>query len=311
MANPAATSLAVRLWTDYRKHRYLLLLLVPGLIWYAVFVYSPMYGVQIAFKDYHALEGINGSPWAGLKHFRYLLHASPDIRQVFRNTVIISFYHIVFGFPAPIALALLFNEVRSRVFKRVAQSISYLPHFLSWVVLGGLLITILSPSTGIVNTLLVALGLEPIYFMASEAYFRSVLVVSAVWKEIGWGTVIYLAAIAGVDPHLYEAAVVDGAGRWRQVFHITLPTIVPVVAIMFLLRLGNLLDAGFDQILNTYNPAVFRVSDIIDTYVYRVGLSQMEYSLTTAVNLFKNVIALALVLLANVAIKKSGEEGLI
>lgn len=299
------------IWKAYISNKYLLLLLYPGLIWYGLFHYAPIYGIQLAFKDFRALEGIMGSPWVGLKYFRYMFNSSPEMLQVFKNTVIISFYHILFGFPAPIMLALLLNEIRSAAFKRVAQTISYLPHFLSWVVMGGLLIMILSPSTGIVNHILQWFGIEPIYFLASEDYFRSTLVISAIWKEIGWSSIIYLAALASVDPHQYEAAVMDGANRWKQTIHVTLPAILPVISIMFILRIGSILDAGFDQILNLYNPAVLGVGDIIDTYVYRVGLTQLDYGLPTAVNLFKNVIAFALVLLTSYFIKKSGEEGLV
>ncbi|MDF2671341.1 MAG: protein lplB, partial [Paenibacillus sp.] len=228
-----------------------------------------------------------------------------------RNTIVISFYHIIFGFPAPIVLALIFNEIRISAFKKIAQTVSYLPHFLSWVVLAGILVTILSPTTGVVNQLFTLFGLDPIYFLGDSSYFRFSLIMSAIWKEVGWGTIIYLAALASVDPHLYEAAVVDGAGRWKQTLHITLPQIIPVIAIMFIFRIGGILDAGFDQILNLYHPAVYGVADILDTYVYRVGLGGMQYGFSTAVGVFKNVIAFALVLGTNYLVKKSGQEGLL
>lgn len=294
-------------WRQYRKTKFLFALLLPAIAWYGIFCYGPLYGIQIAFKDYNLLAGINDSPWAGTKHFELLFYGSTDFGRIMRNTVIISFYHIVFGFPAPVVLALLFNELRSQTFKRVMQSISYLPHFLSWIVLAGLLTTLLSPSTGIVNYILTALGFDPIYFLGNPRYFRFTLVVSAIWKEIGWGTIIYLAALAGINPHLYEAARMDGAGRWKQTLYITLPMIVPIIAIMFILRIGSVLDAGFDQILNLYNPAVYSVSDILDTYVYRVGITQFQYSFTTAVGLFKNTIALCLVLGTNYLVKRSGQ----
>lgn len=297
-------------WKRYKKHKYLFLLLLPALIWYSVFHYAPLYGVQLAFKDFRVLEGINGSPWVGLKHFEIMFTSTSQFWRVFRNTVVISLYHIAFGFPAPIIFALILNEIRGSVFKRITQSISYLPHFLSWVILAGLLGTILSPTTGIVNYLLTQLGLESIYFLGDPKYFRFTLVMTNIWKEVGWGTIIYLAALASINPNLYEAASIDGAGRWKQTLHITLPSILPVISIMFIFQISGILDAGFDQILNLYHPAVYEVADILDTYVFRAGLSQMQYSLTTAVGLFKNVIALLLVLGTDYAIKKSGQEGL-
>ncbi|MDQ1912683.1 ABC transporter permease subunit [Paenibacillus sp. GD4] len=296
---------------EYRKCKYLFLMLAPVLLYYIIFEYGPLYGVQIAFKDYRIREGILGSPWVGFKHFIYLFTASPDFLRIMKNTLLLSFYHIVFGFPAPIVLALLFNEIRIEMFKRITQTISYLPHFLSWVVLSGLLITILSPTTGTVNLLLSMVGMEPIYFLGDPQYFRFTLVVSSIWKEVGWGTIIYLAALAGVDPALYEAAVMDGANRWKQTWHITLPGIIPVITIMFIFRIGAVLNAGFDQVLNLYSPNTYSVGDILDTYVYRAGLTQLQYSLTAAVGLFKNVVAFTLVLLTNYMVKKLGQEGIL
>ncbi|UQZ35534.1 protein lplB [Paenibacillus sp. PK3_47] len=298
------------LWREYKKCRYLFLLLAPVLIWYAVFAYSPLYGIQLAFKDFRIMDGIWGSPWVGLKHFKFLFLQSPDFFKILGNTVIISMYHIVFGFPAPIILALLINEIRSSKFKKVAQSLTYLPHFFSWVILGGILITLLSPSTGVVNYLITLVGLEPVYFLGDPNYFRFTLVTSAIWKEVGWGTIIYLAALTSVSPDLYEAAVMDGANRWKQTLKITLPSILPVIVLMLILRMGGILDAGFDQILNLYSPATYEVADILDTYVYRVGLQNFQFSLTTAVGLFKNVVAFVLVLFTNYISKKLGQDGL-
>jgi len=270
-----------------------------------------MYGVQLAFKDFYIMKGIWGSPWVGFEHFHYMFSMSPDFWRIMRNTIVISLLQIVFGFPAPILLALLFNEIRVSFFKKVAQTITYLPHFLSWIVLGGILITFLSPNTGVVNDLIKSVGLHPIYFLGDESWFRFTLVLSALWKEVGWGMIIYLAALASVDHQLYESAVIDGANRWRQTLSITIPSILPVVSIMLILRVGGILDAGFDQILTLYSPAVYGVADILDTYVYRMGLINMEYSLTTAVGLFKNVVALILVLGTNFAVKKMGQEGIL
>lgn len=295
---------------QYMKHKYLLFMLAPVILWYAVFQYAPLYGIQLAFKNFRVMEGIWGSPWVGVKHFEFMFTASPNFPIIMRNTVIISLLHILFGFPAPIILALIFNELRSVIFKRVTQTISYLPHFLSWIVMGGMVIMLLSPTTGIVNYIIQLFGFDPIYFLADPSWFRPTLVISAIWKEIGWGTIIFLAALTSVDPDLYEASRIDGASRWKQTIYITLPSIMHVIAILFVLRMGGILNAGFDQILNLYNPAVYEVADIIDTYVYRIGISGMDYSFATAVGLFKNIIALALVLLTNYVVKRSGQEGL-
>ena len=267
-----------------------------------------MYGLTIAFKDFVLLKGISGSPWVGLENFRKLLTA-PSFSEVFVNTIKISFLRLIFGFPAPILLALLLNEVGNARFKKVVQTISYLPHFLSWVVLAGIVIQILSPSSGIVNQIIVMFGGNPIYFVADPRYFVPMLIVTGIWKEVGWGTVVYLASITSISPELYEAATIDGAGRFQKMLHITLPALRPVVSIMFILNSGNLINAGFDQIYNLYNPAVYKVADIIDTYVYRRGLLDMKYSFSSAAGLFKNIISFALVLTTNGLVKViSGKE---
>jgi len=308
---PKRTSNWKNTWKDYKKNRYLFLMLFPILVWYGIFHYGPMYGVQLAFKDFSPIKGIWGSAWVGMEHFKFLFYQSPDFARIFRNTLLISLYNIVFGFPAPIVLALMLNELRHKMFKRFAQSITYIPHFFSWVVLSGIIIVMLSPSEGPVNYILSLMGIEPIYFLADTGYFRSTLVATGIWKEIGWGTIIYLAALTGVDPALYEAADIDGAGRWKKMRHITLPSILPVVSIMFILSLGNILNSGFDQIFNLYSPAVYEVADVIDTYVYRAGVLQSQFGLTTAVGLFKNVIGIMLVLGTNYAMKRMGQEGVL
>lgn len=300
-----------RIWKSHVKHKYLLFMFFPVLIWYGIFAYGPMYGVQLAFKDFRIMEGIWHSPWVGLKHFEFMFQSSPHFATVFKNTIVISLLQIAFGFPAPIILALVFNELRFHVFKKVAQSISYLPHFLSWVVMGGLIAAMLSPLTGIVNYVIQFFGVDPIYFLADKAWFRPTLIISSLWKEVGWSTIIFMAALAGIDQEQYEAAIVDGAGRWKQTVHITLPGIMPVIAIMFILRIAGIMDAGFDQILNLYNPLVYEVADIIDTYVYRMGIVGLQYSFNTAVGLFKNIIALILVVGANYLVKKMGQEGIV
>jgi len=293
---------AFRYWDLY-------LIMVPGLLFFVIFKYVPMWGTLIAFQDYSPFAGIRNSPWVGLEHFERMFN-SKEFYQVFINTLLISLYKLFWGFPAPIILALMLNEVRHMLFKRSIQTIVYLPHFLSWVIVGGVLINILSPSTGIVNEILKYFGIEPIMFLGDERWFRSILVISDIWKSAGWGTIIYLAALAGINPQLYEAATVDGANRWKQVWHITLPSLLPTIAILFLLNLSSVLDVGFEQILILYNSLVYSVGDVIETYVYRVGISQGEFSYTTAVGLFKSIIALILVVLANSATKKMGHEGI-
>jgi len=287
-------------------------LLVPGLLYFLIFHYGPMYGIIIAFKDiapFDGLKGIFSAEWVGLKHFRNFTE-SYYFTNIMVNTLTISCYRLLFGFPAPIILALLINEVRVVAFKRTVQTISYLPHFISMVVLAGLVTTLLSTDGGFVNSVLQKLGFEPVLFLSDTRFFRSVLVGSGIWKEMGWSSIIYLAAIAGVDQQLYEAAKVDGAGKLKQIWHITLPGISPIVVIMFILAVGHVMDAGFEQIFLLYSPPVYGVADIIDTYVYRKGLVEVQYSFAAAVGLFKSVIAAVLVLGTNYLARKFGQEGI-
>ena len=295
---------------QYYRHRYLFVLLAAALVWTIIFKYGPMYGIIIAFQKYRFWDGIWGSEWVGFHHFVRMFNGTTDFGRVFRNTLLISLYRLFWGFPAPIILALLLNEVRQRHFKRTVQTISYLPHFLSWVVLGGVIRTILSPSTGAINLIINGLGGDRIHFLADVNWFVTVLITTGVWQQVGWGSIIFLAAIAGVDPQLHESAIVDGAGKVRQAWSITIPSIIPVIIIMFILRVGDILEAGFDQIFLLYNPAVYEVADIIDTYVYRVGLAELKYSFAAAVGLFKNVIGLMLVIIVNRAAKAFGEYGI-
>jgi putative aldouronate transport system permease protein len=298
-----------KLAAQYGKHRALVLLFLPGLVYYAVFCYAPMYGVQIAFKNFIFRLGIMKSPWVGLENFR-LLFSMGSFREVFRNTLIISSLKLIFGFPAPIIFALLLNEMRALRFKKAVQTISYLPHFVSWVILGGLFIQFLSPSTGPVNMVLKSLGLKPVYFLADKFWFRPVLVATSIWKGVGWGSIIYLASLAGIDPQLYEAAEIDGAGRFRKIWSITLPSLIPVITIMLIFSAGGIVKDDFDQIFNLYNSAVYSVGDVLGTYTYRVGLIDMKYSFSTAVGLFTNVISFALILLTNWFAKRTNEYGL-
>ncbi|CAI6084058.1 ABC transporter permease [Cohnella sp. JJ-181] len=286
------------------KYRALLLMLVPGFIFLIIFNYIPMYGAILAFKEFKIMGGIANSPWVGMKYFDKAFH-DPHFYVVLKNTLIISFYKLLFGFPVPILFAILLNELPGRRFKRWVQTISYLPHFISWIVLSGIFITIFSLE-GPINLLLKAMDRLPIIFMADEHYFRSILVGTSIYQSFGWGSIIYLAAIAGIDPQLHEAAIIDGAGRFKRMIYITLPMLVPVISIMLILSMGSILDAGFDQIFNMYNAQVMDVADIIDTYVYRIGLINANYSYSTAVGLFKSVVALILVLGVNRIVKAIG-----
>ncbi|MBB6734929.1 sugar ABC transporter permease [Cohnella sp. CBP 2801] len=292
---------------NVRKHWMLYVMVLPGILYYIVFKYVPLTGSVIALQDFKILKGIGGSPWVGLDNFRYIF-SYHDFYLVLRNTAVIAFYKLIFGFPAPIVLALLFNEIRLMAAKRLAQSLFYLPHFLSWVVVGGIVFELLS-NQGIVNVIRGWFGYEPVLFMQTERYFRTIVVLSGIWKGVGWGTIIYLAAIAGVNPNLYEAAVVDGANRFKQTIHITLPTMLPTIVVLFLLDIGNFLELGFDQIFNLLTPMTYSVGDIIETYVYRAGVLQGQYSVTTAIGLFQSVIGFALLWAFNRLARKT-EQGL-
>lgn len=282
------------------KNKYLLIIIAPVIIYFAVFYYGPMYGVIIAFKDYRILDGIMGSPWIGFDNFRDLL-SRPGFLPVFKNTVIISLLRIIFGTPAPIIFALLLNEIYNLKFKKIVQSISYLPYFMSWVVLSGMIINLLSPSRG----LLTFTGID---FLTDPGFFRGTLITTGIWQSIGWNSIIYLAAIVGIDPALYECAYLEGAKRFQLMRYITIPLIMPVISILFILSLTGILSAGFDQIFNMYNPLVMDVSDVLDTYVYRMGLQNMDYSYATTVGLFQNVIGGIMVLSVNFILAKTGQK---
>ncbi|MEC0265964.1 ABC transporter permease [Paenibacillus anseongense] len=295
-------------WKRFLANRYLYAMLLPALVYYTVFHYVPMYGALIAFKQFSITKGIMGSPWVGFQHFTYLFELE-KFWQVFWNTIVISLYRLIFGFPLPLIVAILLNEARKIMFKRTVQTIIYLPHFISWVIMGGLLISLLSTDQGAVNNAVRSLSGEPIGFLTDERIFRSTLVGSMIWKEFGWNTIIYMAALAGLNPQLYEAAVMDGANRWRRIWHITLPGIRGTIIILFILRIGSLMEAGFEQIFVLYHPGVYRVADIIDTYVYRIGLTEGRYSLAAAVGLFKSAINFTLLIVANWLSRALGEQG--
>lgn len=310
LTQPAAVRRKKTLWKRISQDRSLYAMLVPVIFFYLLFKYSPMVGEIIAFKNYRFVDGIFGSDWVGLKHFR-MLFQSADFWRVLRNTLLLNVYSLVFGFPVPILLALLLNEIRLEGFKRVIQNLLYIPHFISWAVLGGILIAMLSPSTGVINLLLHNLfGIEPIYFMASSKWWPAAYTLSSIWREAGWGTILYLAAMSAIDPQLYEAARIDGANKLRQIWHITLPGIRSTIAILLILRMGSMMDVGLEQTLSLQNDSVLDVADVISTYVYRIGLQNMNYSYTTALGLFQSLISLILVVSVNRIIRLFGERGL-
>jgi putative aldouronate transport system permease protein len=283
-------------------------LILPALAVLVVFRYLPLYGAQIAFRDYNILEGITGSPWVGLKHFKALF-ASPQFYRIVRNTILLNIYRLVYQFPIPIFMALSIYELRSRAYKRWIQTISYLPHFLSWVVIGAIFANLLT-MRGLVNQFRGLFGGEPVIFLSEEKYFRSLLVISDAWKNSGWGSIIYLSAMMSIDPQLFESAMVDGAGHFRRIWHITLPGIRSTIVFIVLLRLSAVLGSSVEQVLVLYNPMVYEVGDVLSTYVYRVGLTNMRYSYTTAIGLFSSVIGFVMLLSANYTARLFGERAM-
>jgi len=294
---------------DFYRDRVLYLFLLVPMAYYVIFKYFPMYGAIIAFKNFRIGTGIFGSAWVGLANFERLFK-TPDFFKILKNTLLLNIYSLVFGFPMPIILAVLLNEVRSPLFRKINQGVLYLPYFISWVVLAGIFIQMLSPSTGIINMILKAVGITPIYFMASNFWWPVMFVISGIWQGTGWGSIIYMAAISAIDPELYEAARIDGANKLRQIWHITLPCIKTTIAIMLILRIGSMMDVGFEHIYNLQNSAVYDVADVISTYVYRVGIQGAQYSYTTAIGLFQSVVSLILVVAANKVTRMMGEDSL-
>ncbi|SDD69228.1 putative aldouronate transport system permease protein [Paenibacillus sp. UNCCL117] len=293
-----------RRFASYFKRNWdLYLMSVPGLLFLIVYKFIPLYGLTLAFKDFSLFAGdgiidsVVKSPWVGMKHFNKIFQ-EPVFMQVIGNTLIISLYKLVFLFPVPILLAICLNELRLRWMKRWVQTIVYMPHFLSWVIIFGLFYSLFG-SYGMVNQALGFFGIGGISFFSDAGWFRSLLVFTEGWKESGWNTILFLAAMTAIDPQLYEASVVDGAGRMKRIWHITIPGIVPVIMLVFVLRLGQVLNAGFEQVLVMYNPAVYNVADIIQTYVYRIGLGRLDFSLSTALGLFESVVAMALIFTSN------------
>lgn len=301
----------MRSWLiDYRKHKYLYLMIFPVLLYYILFHYVPMYGAIIAFKDYRIAEGFTGSPWVGFKHFQSFFE-SYYFWRLLKNTLLLNVYQLLFSFPAPIIFALLINELAGRLFKRIVQTITYLPHFISLIVICGMITQFVSREGFIIDLLVNFFGMERTALLAHPEYFRSVYVLSDIWQSVGWGSIIYLAAITGINPELYEASRIDGANRWRQTLNITLPGIAPIIIILFILKIGHMLDVGFEKIILLYNPNTYITADVINTFVYRKGLgATFEFSYATAVGLFQSAMNFLLLIIANKISRKLSENSL-
>lgn len=292
----------------FYQQRHLWLIALPGIIWYILFAYGPMYGVVIAFQNYSPARGLLGGPWVGFKWFAQFFD-SRFFPVLLRNTLLLSLYGIIFSFPAPILLAIFLNEVKVGWFKRLAQSISYLPHFISSVIIVGMIVDFMAPQ-GVINNIIAGLGGERTQFMVLPEWFRTIYIGSGLWQSVGWNSIIYLAAISGIDAELYEAARVDGAGRIRQIFSITLPSILPTITILLIMTTGNLLSVGYEKIILMYNTATYETADVINTYVFRRGIGGGEFSFGAAVGLFQSIVNLVVIVLANALSRKVSETSL-
>lgn len=292
-----------------RRDRQLLLLFIPCVLFYVIFRYGPLYGLVIAFKDYSVFQGVLGSEWVGLEHFQKFF-SNQDFWMLFRNTFLLGFFTLIFGFPFPIILAVLLNEVRVKWFKKSIQTFSYLPAFLSVVIISSMIIDFLSPTNGLINQFISILGFEKKYFLVDPNWFRPIYVISEIWATMGYQAIIYLAAIAGINPTLYEAAKVDGANRWHMMRNITIPGLMPTVIVMFILNTGNMFRIGYEKVLLLYNPLTYDVADVFSTYVYRKGLLESSYSYAAAVGMFESAVALVMLLGANQLSKRMGGSGL-
>jgi len=301
-------SLPVRLFKNIKTHPYLYLLSIPVLAYYILFHYGPMYGAQIAFKNYSPGFGIWGSPWVGLKNFNSFIN-DVFFQRIVTNTIMINVYQLFFAFPVPIILALLLNELRSRIYKKTVQTIIYMPHFVSLIVICGLVLDFTS-RTGIINDVIAFFGGERVNMMREPGLFRPVYIISGIWQEAGWGTIIYLAALAGVEMEQYEAARIDGANRFRQMWHVTLPGIMPTIVILLILRMGSMMNVGFEKIILLYNPTIYSTADVISSYTYRKGLLEFNFSYSSMVGLFNSVINFALVISANAISRRVNETSL-
>ncbi|RAV16378.1 ABC transporter permease [Paenibacillus contaminans] len=310
ISEPPAANIPKRsAWKTFLRYKWLYLLMVPGILYYIVYQYVPMFGLVIAFKKYNLMKGMWGSEWVGFENFRVIFN-SPDFPLLIKNTVLISFYRIVFNMLPDVMLALILNEIRAQWFKRIVQTITYGPYFLSWIIVYGLVFSFFAPGAGLITTWFRDMGWGQIDVLTNSDYFRSLIITTDIWKSTGYGAIIYLAALSTINNELYEAAVVDGAGRWRQLWHITLPGIREVFILLLILRIGHIMDAGFEQIYIFLNARVYDVGDILDTWIFRRGIEQMEFSVPAAMGVFKSVIGLVLVLGANKLSKKVGGSGI-
>jgi putative aldouronate transport system permease protein len=295
-------------WSQVIKNRWLYFLLIPGIIFFAVFRYIPIFGLRIAFMDYNQYSP-SDSKWVGFYQF-IRLFSKNSFQPVLLNTLKISILKLICGFPIPIILALMMNEMKRLTFKKVSQTLLYLPYFISWVIMGGIIMNLLDPSTGLITSIIEKVTKLHVNVLTDKKWFIPMIIITDIYKGMGWGTIVYFAAMSGIDPQLYEAAVIDGAGKFRQVLAITVPCIVPTIVIMFIMSCGNILNAGFDQIFMLYNAQVYEVADIIDTYVYRMGIQRNDYAFSTAAGMFKSVVAFILILAVNQIAKRTGNEGI-
>ena len=293
---------------DFRRNRYIYLMLLPVVAYFIVFHYIPLFGAQIAFKNFSPQKGILDSPWAGFIHFKDFFKSYYFVRLV-RNTVLLNVYDIMYGFPAPVILALLLNEIRVNAFKKIVQTVTYLPHFISVIVICGMIKDFFSRQ-GVINSMLGLFSVEPVAFMVEPGWFRPLFVATNIWTQVGWGSIIYLAALANIDQELYEAATIDGAKRFKQLIHITLPCITPTIVIMFILRISRIMTVGFEKVLLMYNENTYETADVISTFVYRKGILEMSYSYSTAVSLFNSIINFIMLLVFNEICKKVTENSL-
>jgi len=293
---------------DIKRNKYIYIMLLVVVAWYVIFCYVPMYGAIIAFKDYSIGKGIFNSPWVGFKHFASFF-SDINFMRVVRNTFLINIYDILWGFPAPIIMALLLNEVRNQYFKKTIQTLSYLPYFISMVVVCGIIVDFTS-TNGIINQLLSNFGFEKVNLLSKSEFFRTVYISSGIWKNVGWGSIIYLAALTNISPELYESAVIDGAGRWKQLIHITLPGIASTIIVLLILRMGSIMSVGFEKIILLYNPLTYETADVIASYVYRKGLLNADYSYSTAIGLMNSVINFLFLVVSNWLSRRYTESSL-
>lgn len=294
----------------FRKHIWLYLLMLPTIIYIIIFKYLPMFGIVIAFQNFNFVDGILGSEWIGLDNFRVLFSAEGEFTKILSNSLLLSIYNLLFGFPMPIIVAILLNEIKCKPFLRFSQTAIYLPHFISWVVVSGMVMNFLSPNGGVVNYIITLFGGEPIAFLTKPEYFRSIQVIATVWKETGWGTIIYLAAITGIDQELYEAADIDGASRFQKMTRITLPSLKGTIVVLFIMRLGNILNNGFEPVFLMHNTLTLDVADVFELYTYRMGIQMGQYSYSTAVGIFKSIVGFILILSTNTIVRKMGESSI-